>query len=469
MQKSMIKKAFATVIVILVLFCLLVLFESFVSQDEVKENVMQGVSPEALASYQFNDGVLKIHHWQNTNGSKVFYVHVPELPFVDIRVIFDAGSARDIKGIPTAYLTNQMLQQGSQKKDADDIADQFEQIGAHFDADCDRDMALVHLRTLTQPKQMVAAIKLFTEVMSHPKFAAKVLAREKANLKSVLKEQAQSPDVIAKKAFYEALYPEHPYGYWPLGSESTVDKVTVKALQTFHQTFYTQQNAFVVIVGNVSLGQANGIADTILSALEPGEPAPPLPAFTMPKKSRNKHITFSATQRHILYGVPMLTREDADYFPLIVGNHILGGNSQNNRVFDTIRGQHGLAYSAYSYFLPLKIPGPFIMGSQTRADAGEQTQQLMQTLLQDFISDGPTEEELEAAKANLVGGYALRFDNNRSIAYYLSVLGFYELPLTYYDEYITKVDSLTTARIKEAFKKHFDMNNMTLISVGESS
>jgi zinc protease len=180
----------------------------------------------------------------------------------------------------------------------------------------------------------------------------------------------------------------------------------------------------------------------------------------------NERIHHPSAQAHILLGAPVLTRDDPDYFPLVVGNHVLGGSGLVSRVSNVIREQRGLAYSAYSYFIPMRAAGPFVMGLQTRGDqAGEATALLRQTL-DEFIADGPSEQELAAAKRNLTGGFPLRLDSNKEIVEYLAMIGFYRLPLDWLDRYVERVNAVTVPQVRDAFARRIDPERLVLIRVG---
>jgi zinc protease len=167
-----------------------------------------------------------------------------------------------------------------------------------------------------------------------------------------------------------------------------------------------------------------------------------------------------------MLGAPVLTRDDPDYFPLVVGNHVLGGSGLVSRVSNVIREQRGLAYSAYSYFMPMRQAGPFLMGLQTRGDqAGEATALLRQTL-DEFIAQGPTAAELQAAQRNLSGGFPLRLDSNKEIVEYLAMLGFYGLPLDWLDRYVERVNAVTVAQVRDAFERRVDPERLVLVRVG---
>ena len=144
-----------------------------------------------------------------------------------------------------------------------------------------------------------------------------------------------------------------------------------------------------------------------------------------------------------MLGQPGIGRGDPDYFPLYVGNHILGGGGFVSRLYEEVREKRGLSYGAYSYFSPRRGPGPFTASLQTRGDQQEQALQVMRETIRAFIDHGPTQEELEAAQKNISGGFPLRLDSNRKILGYIAMIGFYGLPLDYLDTFVGKVNAVT--------------------------
>ena len=177
-------------------------------------------------------------------------------------------------------------------------------------------------------------------------------------------------------------------------------------------------------------------------------------------------IAHPATQSHILIGAPGITRTDPDYFPLFVGNYVLGGGGFVSRITEEVRQKRGLAYSAYSYFSPLQQRGPFVIGMQTQRDQAQGALKVVHELLRDFVARGPTEAELKAAKQNIIGGFPLRIDSNAKIHGYLALIGSYRLPLTYLDDFVKNVERVTVADIKDAFARRVHPERMVTVVVG---
>jgi zinc protease len=125
-----------------------------------------------------------------------------------------------------------------------------------------------------------------------------------------------------------------------------------------------------------------------------------------------------------------------------------------------------MAYSVYSYFMPMQQPGAFQIGLQTKKEQADDALKLARATLQEFVDKGVTQKELKAAKDNIIGGFPLRIDSNKKILDYLSVIGFYGLPLTYLDDFVAKVDKVTPAQIHDAFKRRIHPEAMATVIVG---
>ena len=421
----------------------------------------------ALASAAAVASPLKIEHWTLANGAHVHLVEAHDLPMVQLRVVFDAGAARDPRGRSgVALLTSGMLEEGTGNLGADDIARRFEDLGAEFGASAERDMATVDLRSLSEWKLLEPALELFAQIIASPSFPSEALERERARLLVALARDAQSPGTIASRAFYRELYGEHPYAADPQGEEASIKTITRDDLVAHHKSYYVGKNAHLVIVGDVTKRSARKIAERVAGKLPAGAPAPALPAVPALEQARERRIAFPATQSHVFLGQPGMTRDDPDYFPLYVGNYILGGGGLVSRLSTEVREKRGLSYSVYSYFLPMRVSGPFVMGLQTKNTQRAEAMGLIRKVLEDFVANGPTDQEVEAAKKHITGAFPLRLDSNRKIADNLAVIAFYGLPLTWLDDYIKRVQAVTGEQIRDAFRRRVHPDKLVDVVVG---
>lgn len=408
----------------------------------------------------------EILHWQTANGAEVYFVRAPGLPMVDLRVVFHAGSAHDGAKPGVAALTNRMLLLGAGGLSADAIAQRFDQAGAEVRNGSERDMAWVALRSLTAPAQMGPVSRTLARVLAHPDFRSGDLDRERKHQLVAIERQDQSPTGVANKALFRAVYGEHPYASPSLGTKASVQALNRADVMRFYRRYYVGRNAVVAIVGDLDRKSAATLAETVVGGLPAGAPAPALPPVQPLTKGRTIRIHHPSTQTTVLMGQPGDYRGDPDYFPLYVGNHALGGGGLVSLLNDEIREKRGLAYSVFSYFMPMARKGPFMMGTQTRNDQTAQTIKVMNDTVRRFLEHGITAKQLADAKKNITGGFPLRIDSNKKIVEYIAMIGFYHLPLDYLDRFSSKVEAVSRRQVNDALRRRLQPARMVTVIVG---
>ena len=411
--------------------------------------------------------LLPIQHWQTSGGARVYFVENHDLPMVDLSVEFPAGAGFDHPAkAGEAGMTHRLLQLGAEGMNEDEIVRRLGNSGAQLSGRFDRDRAGLTLRTLSSERERGQALEVLSRILSRPAFPAGVLQREKARLIGSIKEADNRPDTIVNLNFYRLMYRDHPYAQRATGEAETIEKLTPGDLQNFYQRHYAVERAVIAIIGDLSRSEAERISEALARDLPRarGE-APVLPEVARLASDETRMIEHAAEQSHILLGAPVMRRDDPDYIPLYVGNFVFGGGF-NSRMYLEIRENRGLAYRLFSYFIPLLHDGPFVVGMETRRGQEQVALQVLQAELRKFVVDGPTEEELVLAKKNIIGGFPLRINTNRSIHSYLSLIGFYRLPLTYLDEFIEKVERVTAAQIRDAFRRRIHPDRMVTVVVG---
>lgn len=406
---------------------------------------------------------VKIEHWQTAGGTRVYFVESRVLPMLDVQVDFAAGSMFDPEGKSgLAALTRGILDLGAGGRDETAIAEQLADIGANLGGSADTDRASITLRTLSAPDKRQAALDILASVVHRPQFAAPVFAREQARTIAGLKEAMTRPDSIAGKAFWAALYPSHPYGRQ--ATPESIAALTRDDLVAFHARHYTAANASITLVGDIARSDAERIAEAIAGGLPAGQ-ASTLPAPPEKPKWNLTQLAHPASQAHIYLGLPAVERGNPDYFPLLVGNYTLGGGGFVSRLMKEVRDKRGYAYSVYSYFAPLRQAGPFQIGLQTKRSQAGEAIKVVREVLADFLKNGPDDDELAAAKANLTGSFPLRLDSNKKLLDNAAAIGFYGLPLDYLDQYQARVQAVTARDIRQAFARHVRQENLVTVTV----
>jgi zinc protease len=408
--------------------------------------------------------VLPIEHWTTSRGARVYFVRADAIPMLDVNVDFDAGARHDPAGKSgLASMTTAMLARGVEGLDEATLAERFADLGASRGGGAGDDRASLSLRTLASPRERDAAVELLARIASSPTFPATLLERERERTIQGLREALVRPEAIAQRTFNALAYPSHPYGAEP--TPESIAAIRREDLVAFHRARFGASGAVVSMIGAITRGEAEAIAERLTRDLPAGAPAAAMPAVVQPPPVERR-IAHPATQSHILVGAPAIARGDPDFFPLFVGNYVLGGGGFVSRLTSEVREKRGLSYSVYSYFSPMAQPGPFTVGLQTQKTQTDDALKVVRDTLARFVADGPTDEELRAAKQNLVGGFALRIDSNRKILDNLANIGWYGLPLDYLERWTERVEAVTAAQVRDAFRRAVRPEQLVTVVVG---
>ena len=333
--------------------------------------------------------VLPIQAIPLSNGSKAYLIQTNTIPMVDIEISIDAGSRYDPKdqsglaSLTAALLTRGIQWQGGILNEAQQ-ADAIAELGASISASASGERAIVRARSLSKPDIFDPLLQLLVASVSKPIFDASILMREKQRVSAAIQEGDTKPEVVLQKRFRQEVF-----GNYPLARSPNIESIAaIKEgdLKRFHQDFYRQDRVIVNIVGNVDPARAKQIAEQIITALPvkgPVIPAlPPLERSPIePESKRLIRIPFQTQQTHIAMGMTAITRDNPDYFPLLVGNYILGGGGFVSRLVGEVRDKRGFAYSVFSYFQQvndtqeqfLKIPSFSLTAWINSADWKNQT------------------------------------------------------------------------------------------------
>lgn len=410
----------------------------------------------------------KIEHWTTDNGSRVYFVASPTLPILDVRVDFAAGRAYEpAERAGLAALTAGLLDSGASLAGSplneEQIAERLADVAASLASSTDADRSGLQLRTLSDPAQREPALALMQAVLSAPSFPQAALAREQQRLAAAIEEAETQPGSIAERRFRVALYAQHPYGHQ--ATAESVRAISRDDVVNFWQQHYNATHAVVSIIGAISRSEAEALATRLTAQLPVSQqPRAALPPVRLPAAQTLK-FAHPATQSHILIGLPAVTRHDADLFPLLVGNYVLGGGGFVSRLMNEVREKRGYAYGVYSHFEPYQLPGPFQIGLQTKRAQAQPAMTLVHELLERFLKEGPSAAELRAAKQNLIDGLALRLDSNAKLMGYVAMIGYYQLPLTYLDDYAAKVEAVMRQQVREAFARHVRPEHLVTVMV----
>ncbi len=419
---------------------------------------------------------IPIQQWTQPSGAQVYLVESPAIAMVDIQMEFDAGTRRDpaaqagLAGAMTGMMEKGLqARNGAPALDENALSEAWADLGAQFGAGATSDRMGFSLRSLTEPDLLDKAVALAARELAEPAFPDAVWQRERQRLQASIKESYTRPGSIIGRAYTQAVYGTHPYGYQV--TEETLSRIGVDDMRKLHANSVVACRARISMVGAVTRAQADVIATRLLARLPqvPCDSLPPLlevPEVAPLAQADEKRIPFDSAQAHVLIGQPGYKRADPDYFALTVGNYILGGGGFVSRLTLEVREKRGLTYGVSSYFSPGLHAGAFTVGLQTRPDQAVQAVALVRDVLKEFVANGPTEAELKAAKDNLIGGFALRIDSNRKLLDNISGIAWNRLPLDYLDTWTQQVDKVTVADIKAAFARKLQPDKMVTVVLG---
>ncbi|HSW19179.1 MAG TPA: pitrilysin family protein [Ramlibacter sp.] len=442
----------------------------------------------AGAASQAAFAALPIQQWTQPSGARVYLVESPSIPMVDVQIDFDGGGRREPAGkAGLASNAADMVEHGIRARDAqrggpagpydqaldeNQLGEAWADLGGGFSGSAGSDRMSFTLRSLTYPDLLPRAVALASRQLGEPSFPPEVWERERARMSASIREANTRPGTIAGKAFWPAVYGNHPYG-WDV-TEPTLAAISVEDMRAFYFRHVEPCRAKVSIVGAVSRAQADQLATALLSRLPAAasghcEPLPPVaevPPLTAPA---NIAIPFASAQAHVLIGQPGYKRSDPDFFPMLVGNYVLGGGGLISRLSQEVREKRGLSYSVYSGFSPGLHAGAFTVGLQTRPDQAAQAMQVAREVLARFVAEGPTQAELKAAKDNLIGGFALRIDSNRKLLDNVASIAWNDLPLDYLDTWTQRLAQVSVADVRAAFARKLQPDRMVTVTVGAQS
>ena len=417
---------------------------------------------------------IPIQHWTQPSGAQVWLVESPHIPMLDVQLDFDAGSRRDpanqagLASVSALMSGKGVAARGGEPAlDENQLGEAWADLGASFGASAGDDRMSFRLRTLTEPDLLAKSVHLAARQLGEPSWPEDVWRRERERLSAAIREARTRPGTLAGLAFAQAVYGSHPYGYET--TPESLARIGVADMRTRYADFIRPCRAKVSLVGAVTRAQADQLVAQLLSRLpQNGACAalPPVSEVAPLTASRDQRIPFESAQAHVLIGQPGYKRSDPDFLALLVGNHILGGGGFTSRLTTQVREKRGLSYSVYSYFAPGLHAGAFTAGLQTRPDQAAEALAVSRQVIADFVRDGPTADELQAAKDNLIGGFPLRLDSNGKLLDNVANIAWNGLPLDYLEHWTQRVDAVSAAEIRAAFQRVLQPDRMVTVVLG---
>ena len=409
---------------------------------------------------------MEIERVTTPSGIESWLVEEHGLPIVFVEIFWRAGSsseAEDLGGL--AYMLSGMLDEGAGDLDSEAFQKRLADLSIVLDFNASRDFFSVHVKTLEE--NLDEAFELLELALTKPRFDSDALERVRAQILASLKQSLHDPEIIASRAWFAAAFGEHPYARPTRGTVDTVEAIQADDLRDWMSRALALDNIGITVVGDITSERLVQLLDRTLAELPRNSNVATPDAASFQAPGRVEVIDYPNPQSLIQFGHDGITRDDPDFIPAYVMNHVLGGSVLVSRLGLEVREKRGLAYSVYSYLHPLRHVSLFAGSLATEnARAGEALEHVRLELVR-MRTEGVSEEELDNAKTYLIGSYPLRFDSNEKIASQLTYIQRYGLGIDYVQNRNALIESVTREDILRAARRLLDPEKLLIVMVGD--
>jgi len=403
------------------------------------------------------------------NGLDVFVARKPGLPLVSARLSLPAGSALDPSGkAGVANMTATLLTQGAAGRSAPEIAAGIEQLGADIGASSGLDFTTLYANAPADVFPQAMAI--LADLALRPDFAVEELERQRDQALDGLRIQLSSPGPVGAAAVGRVVYGDAAYGTPGDGTLSSLPTLTRADVAAFHAARYSPAGAKLVFSGDITVEQARALAEQAFGDWTASATAPEASSRAGGPLPRRVVIIDQpgAGQAAVFVAQRSIARDDADYFPLTLGNTLLGG-SFTSRLNQEIRIKRGLSYGTRSGLGVRLDTGAFTASAQTRNDAAFEVSGLILTELTRLAASRPTESEMTTRQAILTGAFGSSLETVDGLGSLVANLALYDLPMSELAAYAGRVRAITPEQVQAAFAEHLPTSGASLVIVGDAT
>lgn len=412
-------------------------------------------------------GIRKPERFVTDNGITVLLLERRALPFITVHATVRAGSVfepEELAGL--ANITADLLTEGTTRRTATEISEEIDFVGGSLSSSGGIDYSSASVKILSRDREK--GFELLADILINPSFPPEEIERMRSQIKAGIISKEDEPSTVAAEKFNELLFGGHPYSRPAEGTLESVERIKRDEIVSFHRAFYRPNNTIMAVVGDIDKKELKRLLGKHFGEWKKGEIEPPDYEKAKPLKKRIvKVIDKGITQANIQLGHLGIKRENPDFYAAYVMNYILGGGGFVSRLMTEIRDNRGLVYSVYSYFNPLKDPGSFKVGIQTKNETAREAIQEAINQIRKIAEKGVTEKELRDAKDYLVGSFPLKFTTNKKIASYLTYMEIYNLGPDYLDRFPVIIENLTVDDINRAARRYLDPESYLLVIVGD--
>jgi zinc protease len=408
----------------------------------------------------------KIQLVTSPGGITAWLVEEHTVPLIALEFAFRGGAAQDEPGkAGTATLLAGLLDEGAGDLDGQAYQEKLEENAVELHFNAGRDHFDGNLKTLADKSE--EAFELLRLAVTEARLDQDDVERIRAQILARIRRDSTDPGDVAFEAWAAAAFPDHPYGLRPHGTEKSMEGITRDDVAAFRQKNFARSNLVIAVVGAIDAAALGPALDKIFGAL-PAEPKLQPVKATAPRNIGTTEIVeMDIPQTTIVFGRGGLTRDDPDYIPAVVMNHILGGGTFTSRLFNEVREKRGLAYSVYSYLDPMEHAGVIGGGVATKNERAAEALEIIEAEFARFAKDGPSADELAKAKLYLTGSYALNFDSSVKVARGLKQIQLTRLPVGYIDERNALVNAVTVEDVRRVAARILGEGDLLVAAVGK--
>ena len=342
-------------------------------------------------------------------GIEAWLVEDYAVPLVAFEFAFHGGTTQDTPAKAGAVsMLSALLDEGAGDMDADAFHRAMDDKAVEISFSADRDT--FHGRMKTLVRHLDDAANLLRLATCEARVDDDAIERVRSQMIAGLKRESKDPDALAGKAWRETAFGVHPYGMASRGSLESVAAITRDDLLALRTRIMARSNLKIAVVGAISAATLAPLLDRVFGALPAHATLTPISDVEMGGLGTRKIIDLDVPQSTIRFGLPGLKRDDVDFWPAVVVNHILGGGVFSARLFREVREKRGLAYSVHSQLITFDHSALFSGGTSTKNERAAESLSVIEEEIEKLAAEGPTAEELDKAQKYLIGSYALRFD-----------------------------------------------------------
>ena len=405
----------------------------------------------ALGFWLAPANAIEIERVISPGGVEAWLVEDRTVPIVAVEFSFAGGTAQDPLGKGgLVNLLARTLDEGAGELDAIAFQTALQDNNVSLGFNADRDRLSGSMRALSAA--LPQAFELTRLALAEPRFDPAAVDRMKESILAGLRRDAEDASTLAGNALAAAVFPNHPYGRPRRGTVDEVSTLTREDVREAHRHLVARDELRIAVVGAIDATTLAGYLDSTFVDLPELGQRIDVP-MTQPETGVSVDLPFEVPQTSIRLVLPGPLRHDPDFLATFVMNHILGGGSFTSRLYKEIREVRGLAYSIGTYLIPYDYAGLIYGATGTRADRASLTVEIIDRELRRMALEGPSVEELEAAKRFLTGSYALRFDSSSRIAAQLLAIQEAELGIDYVDRRNAEIAAVTLADVQGAAQR----------------